>query len=375
MKIKNFLPVCAAILLIAACTSKQDAVFSVNGTKISKATYQGTVDNLAAQYVRVNPNFLQNQQNQELIKKLALEQLITNEVLYQEAKKQNVKADEKAVKQNMEKIKNFFAFDKDGKPTQDKVIIEKNFQDKLQKDGITYKELENNIRKELMAQTLLNKINAEQKAELQEEDLQNFYNNMKVVLSGDKTKIAALPQETLAVVLPFAQEIKKLTAERAQVSAVFLATPANMPKKDIEKKQALAKDIVKDLKANKIGFVQAIAQYSDDKNALNTKGEQLVLRGALPDSLDKKIFNAKLGEILGPLTEKDGIYILRVNEKRAETKPAYNEVRAEIAKYLAALQIKQKTANYVKDLVNKAEIKPEGEAAKKVQEQNKEQAK
>ena len=110
MKIKNFLPVCAAILLIAACTNKQDAVFSVNGTKISKATYQGTVDNLAAQYVRVNPNFLQNQQNQELIKKLALEQLITNEVLYQEAKKQNVKADEKAVKQNMEKIKNLFAF-------------------------------------------------------------------------------------------------------------------------------------------------------------------------------------------------------------------------------------------------------------------------
>ena len=369
MKIKNFLPVCAAIILMAACASKQDTLFSVNGTKISKAAYQGTVDNLAAQYVRVNPKFLEDQQNQQVIKKLALEQLITNEVLYQEAAKQNIKADEKIVKQNVDRIKNMFAFDKDGKPTQDKVIIEKNFQDKLQKDGITYKEFENNIRKELMAKALLEKITAEQKAELQEADLQKFYDDVNVVLSGDKTKIAALPQESLVFILPFAQEVKKATAERAQVSAIFLATPANMSKQDVEKKQALAKTVVKELKDNKIGIVQAIAKYSDDKNALNSNGEQLVVRGVLPADLDKKIFSAKLGEIIGPVTEKDGIYILRVNEKRAEVKPAYSELRTDIAKYLAGLQIKQKTTNYVRNLVNKAEIKAEGETAKKVQEQ------
>lgn len=371
MNIKKFLPVCAAIILVAACANKQEVAFSVNGTKISKATYQGTVDNLAVQYLRANPKFLESQQNQQLVKTLALEQLITNEVLYQEAVKQNIKADEKLVKQNVDKIKNLFAFDKDGKPIQDKVIIEKNFQQKLQEDGITYKDFENNIRKELMAQALLNKITAEQKAELKEEDLQKFYNGLQTVLYEDKTKIAALPQESLAVIVPFAQEVKKATAERAQVSAVFLSTPSGMPKQDIEKKETLAKSIVKELKDNKTGMVQAIAKYSDDKNALNTNGEQLVIRGTLTDNLDKKIFSAKMGEIIGPITEKDGIYILRVNEKRAQTKPAYDELRADIAKYLAGVQIRQKTANYVRDLVNKADIKAEGGAQKQQQPQSK----
>ena len=374
MKINKILLIFAAAVLLAACSAKhKDAIVSVNGTEIAKSTYIGTVQNMASQYLKADPKFWDNPQNRQAVERAALEQIVTGEVLYQEAKKQKLTVDEALVKQQVNAVKNLFAFDKDGKPTQDKDLIEKNFKAKLAQDGITYEQFENNIRKELLAKAMTEKITAAQKAELQEEKLKQFYDDLTVILSKDQAKINALTKENLSVVLPFAKEVNKFTAERAQVSAVFLALPKNISQKDADAKQALAKNIVKALKENKISFNQAIQQYSDDKNALKTNGEQLVLKGALPADLDNKIFTAKLGEVTGPVKESDGIYIFRVNQKRAQSKPVYTELRTEIAKYLGTLQIKLKAAAAIRDLVSKADIKAVGEAAKKAPEQKQEQ--
>lgn len=358
MKINKSIIFCASLaILTAACgISRDNTAAIVNGTKIAKKTYQGTLDNLVLQQKRINPNFVDNEQTRLVLGKTALENLITNEVLAQEAAKAHITVDEKEVEQSIQNLKKLVAVDENGQPITKAREINKKFNKKLKEDGVTLKQLKNNIRKELLAKRFLNDLSSKQKIELSEDLLKRFYNETNIVLSNDKKKIQTLTRGDLALVVPFATEVGKATAQRASVSSVFLATPTSMPKEEVTKKKALANKIVQELKDKKITFVQAIQQYSDDKNALRTNGEQTVLYGSLPASLDKKIFEASLGKVIGPLTEADGIYILRVNQKRAENTLTYAQLRNDIARYLGSWQLNQNLQQQVKGLVEKAKV-------------------
>lgn len=346
---------CASSLFLGAC-AKNDAAALVNGNKILKSTYEGTLQNLAAPYTKQDPAFLEKGNNKQELGRLALQELITQEVLAQEAEKQHLTIEDAVVTQQVENLKNLFAVDENGKPTTDKAVIERNFQEKLKKDNITQKQLEKNIRRELLSKALLNNMVAQQKIELQEQTLQKFYNGVIAAINDDKKTWDSFTKEDQALILPFAAEVKKETAEQAKVSAIFLATPKNMSEKDVSAKKAKAKDIVKELKDKKITFIDAIQKYSDDKTALKTGGEQLVLKGTLPEKLDKQVFSATLGSVKDPIVENDGIYIVRVNEKRAQTNPAYMQLRNGILNYLGTLKGKAQIQQNVQNLVGQAKV-------------------
>ena len=357
MKKLSLTLLCLTAVFFAACANKEDIAVIVNDTPITTAFYKGTLQNLASSYQQVGqPNVLDNPQNRQLLQHLALQQLITNEVLAQEAQKQNIKIDEALVKQNVDQLKQLIAGTENGKPVSDKKIINQKFQAKLKQDGTTLAKLENNIRKELQRKSLLTTFSNQQKIELQEQDIRRFYDNVMILLGNNQQKKDALPKDELPLLLAFAKEVKRQTAERVMVASVFLATPNDISESDLDAKQQQAGVIVKELKENQISFTDAIIKYSDDKNALKTNGEQLVLRGTLPAALDKSIFNAELGTIVGPITQPEGIYIIRVNEKRAATKPTYTQLRGSIARNLAEIQIKQNIQQYVQDLINKAKV-------------------
>lgn len=357
MSIKKHLVLSAfCLMLLAACgTNNKNTAAVVNGTKISQKTYQATLDNLIVQQKQSNPNFTETEQTRLLLGRIVLEKLIANEVLAQEAAKAHLSVNEKDVEKNIQNLRQLLAANANGQSLSAKEI-DKKFQEKLKTDGITLQQLKDNIRKELRVQLFLKDLSAKQKVELQEDDLRRFYNNTMAIVSNNEQAVQALSAEELALLIPFASQVKKLTAPRAAVSAVFLATK-DIGSEELAKKQNLSKKITQELKDKKLTFVEAIQQYSDDKNALRTNGEQTILQGSLPSDLDKKVFEAPLGKVLGPLTQQDGIYILRVNEKRAETTLAYMQLRNDIIKYLAEAQIKQKIQQHTKELVSKADIK------------------
>lgn len=343
-------------LLAVACSNNANIAAIVNGEKITKKTYEGTLDNLILQQKRNNSNFVDNEQNRLLLGKVALDQVITNEVLSQEAKKAKITVKDEVVDQNVNNLKKLIAVDQNGKAITDKKQMDKKFDEKLKTDGITLKQLRENIRKELSAKLFLKDLSDKQKIELTEDVLKRVYDATMAVVNNNQSKIKAFSKEDLALINPFAMQVKRSTSERAAVSTVFLATPKTMSNTEIANKKELAGKIVQELKDNKIAFIQAIQKYSDDKTALKTNGEQLVIRGTLPSNLDKKIFEAPLGKVTGPVVEQEGIYILRVNEKRAANTLTYEQLRNDIINYLAPIQLKQKVQQQVKDLVQKSKV-------------------
>ena len=341
---------------IVACSDSTNVVATVNGTKITRKTYESTLDNLILQQTQNNPAFVDNEQARLLLGKIALDQIITNEVLAQEARKANITVKNEAVNQSINNLKQLLAVDENGKAITDKRQIENKFNKKLKADGVTLQQLKANIRKELSVQLFLKDLSNKQKIELSEETLKKFYDDTMAVVSKNQHKITSLSKEDLALITPFAAGVEKASAERVAASIVFLAISDDMDEKMIANKKDLANKIARELKDNKIAFTQAIQAYSDDKSALQTNGEKILIRGTLPKDIDKKIFEARLGEVFGPITDQAGIYILRVNEKRAAHTLTYGQLRQDIINYLISVALQQKIQQQVKDLVQKSKV-------------------
>jgi hypothetical protein len=60
--------------------------------------------------------------------------------------------------------------------------------------------------------------------------------------------------------------------------------------------------------------------------------------------------------VFGPITDQAGIYILRVNEKRAAHTLTYGQLRQDIINYLISVALQQKIQQQVKDLVQKSKV-------------------
>ncbi len=341
---------------MVACSNNANVVAIVNRAKITQKTYEGTLDNLILQQKKNNPNFVDNEQTRLLLGKVALEQIITNEVLFQEAQKIHITVKDEAIEQSINNLKQILAIDENGQIITDKKQIDDKFNKKLKTDGVTLKQLKENIRKELSVKLFLKNLSDKQKIEISEDVLKKFYDGTMAIVYKNQSKIKSLSKEDLALIAPFAAEAEKVTAERVSISTIFLATPETMDDTQTTHKKELANQIVQELRDNKIAFMQAIQMYSDDKSTLRTNGEQIIIRGTLPNDLDEKIFEARLGEVLGPIMQQEGIYILRVNEKRAANTLTYEQLRRDIINYLISVALQQKIQQQVKDLVQQAKV-------------------
>ena len=358
MKInKNIVPLFTILTFwLVACSNNTNVVAIVNRAPITQKTYEGTLDNLILQQKKNNPNFVDNKQTRLWLGKIALEQMITNEVLFQEAQKMHITVKNEAIEQSINNLKQILAIDENGQIITDKKQIDDKFNKKLKTDGVTLKQLKENIRKELSVKLFLKDLSDKQKIEISEDVLKKFYDGTMAVTHKDQSKIQSLSKEDLALITPFAAETKKVTAERVTISPIFLATPETMDNTEATHKKDLADKIAQELRDNKIAFIQAIQMYSDDKSTLRTNGEQIIIRGTLPHDLDEKIFEARLGEVIGPIMQQEGIYILRVNEKRAANTLTYEQLRRDIINYLISVALQQKIQQQVKDLVQQAKI-------------------
>lgn len=358
MKInKNIVPLFTILTFwLVACSNNTNVVAIVNRAPITQKTYEGTLDNLILQQKKNNPNFVDNKQTRLLLGKIALEQMITNEVLFQEAQKMHITVKNEAIEQSINNLKQILAIDENGQIITDKKQIDDKFNQKLKTDGVTLKQLKENIRKELSVKLFLKDLSDKQKIEISEDVLKKFYDGTMAVTHKDQSKIQSLSKEDLALITPFAAEMEKVTAERVTISPIFLATPETMDNTEATHKKDLADKIAQELRDNKIAFIQAIQMYSDDKSTLRTNGEQIIIRGTLPHDLDEKIFEARLGEVIGPIMQQEGIYILRVNEKRAANTLTYEQLRRDIINYLISVALQQKIQQQVKDLVQQAKI-------------------
>jgi peptidyl-prolyl cis-trans isomerase C len=310
---------CATLMLfsIPACSDanaqkKGEPVAKVNGTVITKPEVDRAVQVLLAQNKvsqKLTPEQMQKVADQALI------QLASAELLYQEAKKLEVKELDKLVAEKYAQNKAKFP-------------SEAEYQKSLQQMGMSAQEVEESMRKEILVNNYVEK-QFFAKATVSEADIKKFYdeNVEKVFKKG----------------------------ERLKASHILVGVEQNAPAQDKQKAKEKAEALLKRLQS---GEEFAAVAKKDSTCPSSARGGELGVfgKGQISPMFDKAAFAMKAGEQSAVVETEMGYHIIKVHERIAPSTDKLEEVREKIAQFLKMNQTRQAVAAFVEELRKKAKI-------------------
>lgn len=268
------------IALVSIFTGKGgETVASVNGEKITK-------DDL---YALMEPSS----------GKAALDQLITNKLVEQEADNQNVTVTSEDEDKELAEVKKNFG-------------TEEEFQAALQQYGMTLDDL----KRQMLPQAQMRKLLAD-KLKVTDEDIKKYYDENKA---------------------SFASE------EQVKASHILVATK--------EEADAIKKEL------NNGGDFAAIAKEKSTDTGSGAQGGDLGFfgKGAMVPEFEKVAFELKPGQISEPVKSEFGFHIIKVIEHKPASTPTLEEKKAEIKTMLEGQQLGTLSETLITDLRAKASI-------------------
>ncbi|MDR0646502.1 MAG: SurA N-terminal domain-containing protein [Elusimicrobiota bacterium] len=357
----NKIAVFSAMLIMGVgflCAKVVDTtVATVNSEAILSSEYEKNEKTVLEEYRRNAPKLLENPDNATALGEEVLNQMITDKLLVQAAKNEKIKVKDSELAETINSIKARFSKDKDGRDITDKKLIEKNFNDELKKEGITYKQFENRIRDQIAVRKLIDTVVRAKAVAPSKEDIKKLYDNIQLILKGDKQKVEKLPKEEVQIAVPLAAKLNQLTAEQVKISPIFIKSDASLSEPALKDKEKLLKNVKRDIEKEKITFLEAIEKYSDDKSPLATGGEVVLVRGVMPEDFDNKVFGVAVGKISEPIKTEQGFYLIRVNAKTAKKDITLAMIENDLGQYLASVNMQKATNDYLQSLKDKSDIK------------------
>jgi len=181
------------------------------------------------------------------------------------------------------------------------IKTDQEFEDSLKKSGMTRTDMEARMRETLIA----NKVFARElrsREDLTDRELRERYDREK--------EHYRLP-------------------ERAHLRAIIVARPENAAAAAAA--QARADQLAAEARSTP-DFAKLAASVPE--NAMKDKGGDMgeVTRGELLPDLDKAVFNANPGTVIGPIATKSGWHILKVEQRLPSEVPAFESVKDKIRK-------------------------------------------
>lgn len=385
-KTNKFLLPVLALCLAAGAQGKvmESSVATVNGKPVLASDYDLYYEGVIEQYQAAAPQFLEQPYAKDFLGKEVLKELISKELLYQAADEAKITVSDSEVDEGINEIKTRFIVDDEGK--QDPKGADKRFTEALKKQHLTLKSYKEKIKKDISVKKLMEaQIKATVKP-VEEADVKALYANVEAAMNNNEKALKKLEKEDpmkLREAQLIAAKLKQLTAEQVRVGHIYLAVTPETPKEDAKKKEELAKQIKKELDGG-MDFSAAVKKYTEDKTALASGGDMILIKGIAPKEVDQAAFSLAVGKVSDPIKTDIGWHIIKIKEKRAEKEIGYDDISRDLAQYVAQQKIQTALGEYVNGLADKADIKVtktfevdaaiEAEAAKRAQEEAKKEA-
>lgn len=358
-KTNKFLLCALALCLAGSVQGKvmESSVATVNGRPVLSSEYDNYYEGVIEQYQAAAPQFLEQKHAKDFLGKEVLKELISKELMYQAAEEAKIVVKDSEVDEGINEIKTRFAVDENGK--QDPKGADKRFNEALKKQHLTLKSYKAKIKKDIAIKKLMEaQIQASVKP-VEEADVKALYANVEAALKNKTKALKALEKEDPAKLQEaqlIAAKLKQLTAEQVRVGHIYLAVTKDMSKEEAQKKADLAKQIKKELDEG-MDFSAAVQKYTEDKTALASGGDMILIKGIAPKEIDAVAFTLPVGKVSAPVKSEVGWHIIKVKEKRAEKEIGYNDIAKDLAQYVAQQKIQKAMADYVNGLADKADIK------------------
>ncbi|MDD3053891.1 MAG: SurA N-terminal domain-containing protein [Endomicrobiia bacterium] len=314
----------------------------VNGEPLMSSEFNKILVPIIEQQRTMVPIAEQSEAKINELKNKVLEQKVEQMLLIQEAKKAKIKIPKREIEEAIAQVKKRFPSDKD-------------FAGELKKEGLSQIQFEKRLEEQLMSMKLVEREMKSTIKQPTEDDVKNFYNNVRAKMKGEKLNISAQDEETVDAV---AKLLKRMSAEQIRVRQIFIKSDKNADA--AENKAALARvTTVKKELAKGASFADLSEKYSEDQLLRQRKGDMgLVIRGDLTKELETPAFTMNVGQYTKDAIRTDsGYHFLRVEERKASTSFSFDDVKKDLAEVLYQQNGKKAYDKWISDLKAKANIK------------------
>lgn len=247
--------------------------------------------------------------SEKVLQKQILERLIVDSLQLQLAAQTGIKVDDGQLDKTIERI-----------AEQNKLTVNE-FKSAIEKDGISFYKFREDIRNEITISRLRER-EVDSKVTVSEGEVDNYLTTQSN-RGGDQ--------------------------DDYEISAILIRTPQDLTPEDIEKARSRTEQVMKSLDSG-MSFNEASATYSDAPNAL--EGGSMGWRNAsqIPPAFLELLKTMKPGETSKPFRTPNGIYVLKLNDRRTST---------------ANLMVDQTHVRHI--LIKLSEVVSESEAKRKIE--------
>ncbi|MDR1122511.1 MAG: SurA N-terminal domain-containing protein [Endomicrobium sp.] len=339
--------ICIAMLFLAMSTllgtskDTDKTLAVINGEPIFESEFNTIFIPLLEEYRQNIPTSEQTEQKENELREMVLNQKITEIVLKQEAKKQNIKPSKNDIQEGITEIKKRFTNDSE-------------FTSELKKENMTMSDFEKKISEQVAIRKLL-KQNLESKIQMPTEiETRALYDMVTIKIKDAKTN---LHHEEDALVSNLAIIFKRLSSEQIRVRQIFINLPKGANNDTVKVAQAKVATIKKELQRQT--FADIAGQYSEDPASRPRNGDLgIVAKGDLLPVLDKTAFSMKVGDYTKePIKTDIGLFFLKIEEKYAKKDIIFNDVKNDITEILVHNRVSKAQNKYIDELKSKANIK------------------
>lgn len=343
----------SSVLILASCLSvytqvTEEVVAKVNG----KPIYSSEVEKMkeAIKHEELN---LGVRVSSDDLSSIALDKIIEERLIIQEAEKEKIKVFDWEVKQEIDNLKNRLALS-EGIPNPSPQKVDSLFNEKLKNQGITIEELKNKIRNKIMMGKLVEQKVKSKVKNPTEQEIRRFFDDIVKIMSSTGS-LDSLSQEDLGFYLTISERFKEVFGERVRYRHILIK-PSSYT--EVDKKTALQKahSIKQRILAGE-DFEDVAAKESADLESAKFGGNMgYVFRGSLPESLENVVFSLNPGEISDPVWTDFGYHIIQVVEKKIAEKPKFELVKKDLENLLFQKRYSQAIENYINELKKSAVI-------------------
>jgi parvulin-like peptidyl-prolyl isomerase len=254
--------------------------------------------------------------DKETVDERVLRKLMEEKVIIHEARKRGMGTSDSEADKMIEEVR------------KENALSQEDFEKELIKEG-TNIERYRNLMKEKMTTLKLVDAEVDSKVVVTDKEIENAYN-------ADKRDYLVSPAQV-------------------EVKAIFLRLAEGATVTEITDLKRKALRIAARLKGGD-NFEALVNRYSDEP--LKSKGGKLgeFKRDTLIPPLDRKAFSMKAGEISDPIWVKDGVYLLKLEDRTDDKFRTLEEVREDIRKRLYSHHRERIFSEWVRVLWEKASI-------------------
>jgi len=296
------------LLLLGCSKQKEEIALIVNGKKYTR-------QQIAKAAVILKQNMMSALPEKTLqsvvkdMRPIVARELITNQLMLEEAKKRKLQVDSNMVNKAFESFKSKYASQSD-------------FENELAALGETEDDVKKELEKGALLDTLLKTILADADT-VNEKECHDFYNQ---------------------------NSSRYMSSPRFRVSQIFFAADSSKDKPNWERCRKSAYQLLGKLKTGmKFEDAAAANKQSDGDMGWFRKGD-------LKEELQKAIEQKKIGEISDVICTDIGFHIMKKTDEEAAKVLSYEEVRESVAKTLSVKKRTDYVSNFVDSLIKKAKI-------------------